>query len=171
MIYKTIPDVDDGFGDRTLACREYTLFRGDSNSRIYSTIPGQTVIGPVLQVHIIRYLGISGIEIQILPTTTKERTSWVVICRWKNRYVEELNLNVPDHSPASSDWLLERSVAKEREPGSTKMEQSSSIEETHAKQFKIQTSPVCNYSEEVIPIEERKWNDNSCLSTIQMENF
>ena len=24
MCYKTIPDVDDGFGDRTSACREYT---------------------------------------------------------------------------------------------------------------------------------------------------
>ena len=25
MSYKTTPDVDDGFGDRTPACREYTL--------------------------------------------------------------------------------------------------------------------------------------------------
>ena len=39
----------------------------------------------------------------------------------------------------------------------TAMEQSS-IEETHAKQFGIQTNQVYNYSE-VIPIEERKWND------------
>ena len=29
MSYKTIPDVDDGFGDRTSACREYTLPRED----------------------------------------------------------------------------------------------------------------------------------------------
>ena len=71
------------FGDRTSACREYTLLREDSNSRIYAAIPGQTIIGPVLQVHITRYLGISGIEIQNLSTTTKKRTSWVVICRWK----------------------------------------------------------------------------------------
>ena len=33
--------------------------------------------GPVLQAHIIRYLGNNGIEIEILSTTTKERTSWV----------------------------------------------------------------------------------------------
>ena len=71
MSYKTIPDVDDGFGDRTPACREYTLPREDSDSRIYATIPGQTIIGPVLQVHIIQYLGINGIEIQIPSTTTK----------------------------------------------------------------------------------------------------
>ena len=76
------------------------------SSRIYATIPGQTIIGPVLQVYVIRYLGI-----------------------------KELHLNDPDHNPAGSDLLLERSVAKERELGSAKMEPSSSIEETHAKQF------------------------------------
>ena len=81
MSYKTIPDVDDGFGDRTLACREYTLPRADSDSRIYAAIPGQTTIGPVLQVHIIQCHGINGIEIQIPSTTTQNRTSWVVICR------------------------------------------------------------------------------------------
>ena len=147
------------FGDRTPPCREYTLPREDQNSRIYATIPGQTIIGPVLQVNIIRYLDISGIEIQILSTTTKDRTSWVVICRGKNRFVEELHLNDPDHNPTSSDLLLERSVAKERELGSTKMEPSSSTEETHAKQLKIQTNPVYTHSEEVILVEERRWTD------------
>ena len=34
-----------------------------------------------------------------------------------------------------------------------------SVEEIHAKQLKIQTSLVHNYSEAVVPIEERKWND------------
>ena len=42
---------------------------------------------------------------------------------------------------------LERSVAKERELGSTKMDVSWRIEETHAKQLKIQTNPVYNNSE------------------------
>ena len=124
----------------------------------FASNSGQTVIGQVLQVHFIQYLGINGIEILILSTTTEERTSWVVICRGKNRNVEELHLNDPDHNPTSSELLLERSVAKESEPCSTKMEQSSS-EETHAKQFEIQTNPVYNYSEEVIPVEERKWHD------------
>ena len=77
----------------------------------------------------------------------------------KNRYVEELHLNDPDHNPTSFELLLERSVAKERESGSTKMQQPSSIEETHAKQLKIQTNQVYNYSEEVILVGERKWND------------
>ena len=79
------------------------------------------------------------------------------MCRGKNRYVNELHLNDPDHNPTRSELLLERSVAKESEPCSTEMEQCS-IEETHEKQFEIQANPLYNYSEEVILIEERKWN-------------
>ena len=109
-----------------LACKEYTLPRADSDSRIYT-----------LQVRIIQFLGINEIEIQIPSTTKQNRTSWVVICRGKNRYVEELHLKDPNHNPTSSELLLERSVAKESEPCSTEMEQSG-IEETHAKQFEIQ---------------------------------
>ena len=140
MSYKTVPNVDDGVGDRTSAHGEYTFSREDPNSRIYATIPGQTTIGPVLQVHVTPCLDISGIEIQIPSTTTKDRKSgwWWVICRGINRHVEELHLNDPDHNPTSSELLehieLERCVAKEREPGSTKMVPSWCIEETHAKQ-------------------------------------
>ena len=59
----------------------------------------------------------------------------VVICRGKNRYVDELHLRDPGHNPTSSELLLERSVAKESELCSTEMEQSS-VEETHATQLK-----------------------------------
>ena len=68
MIYKTAHDVTDGFDGRTSACREYTFLRANSDSRIDATIPGQTIIRPVLQVHITRCLDVSGIEIQIPPT-------------------------------------------------------------------------------------------------------
>ena len=71
MCYKTIPDVDEGFGDRTPACREWTLLRADSDSTIYAGIPGQTLIGAVFQVHILQFLGINGIEIQLPSLTTK----------------------------------------------------------------------------------------------------
>ena len=53
MHYRTIADVDDGFG----ACREHAHPRADSDSRIYAAIPGRTVIGPVFQVHIRQFLG------------------------------------------------------------------------------------------------------------------
>ena len=89
----------------------YTLPREDQNSRVYPTVPGQTTIGPVLRVHIIRYLDIGGIEIQIPSTTTKDWTSWVVICRGKNRYMEVLHLYDPNHNPTSSE-LLEHRIGK-----------------------------------------------------------
>ena len=77
MCYKTIPDVDDGFGDRPPSCREYTLPGEDSDSRIYAAIPGQTTSGPVLQVHITRYLDISGIEFIFFPQQRKtEHPGW-----------------------------------------------------------------------------------------------
>ena len=86
-------------------------------------------------------------------TTTQNLISCAVICRGKNRYVEELHLKGPGHNPTSSELLLERSVAKESEPCSTEIEQSS-IEETYAKQFEIQTNSIY-YSKEFILIEER----------------
>ena len=50
--------------------------------------------------------------------------------------MEELHINDSDHNPTISELLLEKSFAKERELGSTKMEPPTSIEETHAKQLK-----------------------------------
>ena len=143
MCYKTI-------ADRTPACREYTHPRPDSDSRKYAAIPRQTIIGPVIQVHIFQFLGTHGIQIQIPSTTTSDRNSWVVIYRGKNRFVDELHLRDPEHHPAIHELLLERSIAKESEPCSTELEQSR-IEETHATQFEIPTNLVY-YSKEVAPV-------------------
>ena len=87
------------------------------------------------------FLGTHGIEIQIPSTTNTNRNSWVVICRGKSPYVEELHLRDPGHNPTSSELLLERSVAKESALCSTEMEQSR-IEENHATQLEIPTNPV-----------------------------
>ena len=120
-----------------LACREYTRPREDQKIQNLCNGSKRTIIGPVLEAHVIRYLGISGAEnSDILCTTTKERTSRVVICRGTHSYVEELRINDPDHNPTSSELLLGKICCKEREFGSTKMEQSST-EETHATQLKF----------------------------------
>ena len=60
--YRTALDVDDGFEDRTLVSREYTSLRADSDSRIFAAIKQRTIIGPVLQVHTRKCLGMYGIE-------------------------------------------------------------------------------------------------------------
>ena len=88
-------------------------------------------------------LASAALKFRYHPQQRKIANLWVVICRGINRDVEELRLNDPDHIPASSELLehvgLERSIAKKRELGSTKMDQSWVIEETHANQLKIQT--------------------------------
>ena len=157
MCYKTAADVDDGFGDRTRACRERTHPRANSNSRIFAAIPERTVIGPVRQVHIVKFLGTHGIEIQIPSTTTKERNSWVVLYRGKNRFVDALPHRDPGHNPTSKEFLLERSIAKESEPCATESEQSL-IEETHAKQSKI-LRIQCTIRKKLHLLEKGKWND------------
>ena len=125
MIYNTIHDVNDGFDGDASVCREYPPPHEDPNSRIYAMMKGKTTIGPVLQVHITRYLDIIGIEILILSTTGNNLKSWVVICRGTNRHVEESRLNDPDHNPASSELVNhKRLVAMKREHLSTKMEVS-----------------------------------------------
>ena len=95
MRYKTVPDVDDDFGGRTPECREYTHPREHTNSRVYAAIPGNTIIGPVLQVHMIKFLDNYGVEIQIPSTATQDRTCLVIMCRGKNRYVENVSLQDP----------------------------------------------------------------------------
>ena len=61
----------------------------DCDSRIFAATEQTTIIRPVLRVHTAKCLGIYGIEIQIPSTISSKKTSWVVICRGQNRYVEE----------------------------------------------------------------------------------
>ena len=70
---------DDDFGDGTPACRECTDPRADSDSRLFAAFRERTIMGSVLHIHIIKFLGNYGIEIQIPSTTSPTRTSWVVI--------------------------------------------------------------------------------------------
>ena len=171
--YKAIPDVDDGFGGRTPACRVYTHPREQANSRVYAAIPRNTTIGPVLHVHMVKFLDNYGIEIQIPSTVTQGQASWVIICRGKNRYVENLSLQNPGRAHTSSEVLLERFITKSNEPCNVEMESSSAsvgkpvatqtkksvegIGETHANQVVEQQKPL--YNEEFIDVGDRKWKD------------
>ena len=141
MFCKTVADVDNGFGDRTPACREYTHPREDKHFRIYVAIPERTVIGPGIQVHIRQFLGTHGIEIQVPSTTTP--------CRGKNRLVYELHFRDPGHKITFGTIY-----AKESEPCSTELEHSR-IEETHATQSNNPPNPVY----ETILVGERRWKN------------
>ena len=131
--------------------------------------PERTTFGPALEVHLLRFLGTHGIEIQIPSTTTPDWNSKVVTCRRNHRFVDELHLRDPRHNPTNNGLLLERSIAKESEPCSAELEPSR-IEENHATQSKIPTNPVY-YSKEVIPVGERKWNDISACESFKRDSL
>ena len=82
-----------------------------------------------------------------------------------------IQTTIPQVVNYRSNIGLARSIAKKREPGSTKMEVSWSSEETHAKQLKIQTNPVNDHSEEIFPSKERKWNDISASQYFKRNTF
>ena len=77
--YKTIPDADDGVGDSIPVCREYTFPRANPLSRFYAAIPGGTIIGPVIEVHVVHLFGTHELEIEIPSPNNPKRTSWVLI--------------------------------------------------------------------------------------------
>ena len=112
-----------------------------------------------------------GIESQILPTIPSKKTSWVVICRGQNRFVEDLPHLEPGPNPTSKELLRERAVAKGSVSSAAEMNQSH-IEETHAQQELVPSNPVC-FVKETILMEERKsidipvnkWHQEDALST------
>ena len=125
--------------NRTPACRECTHPRAIQILEFMSQSQDELSLDQSFK-FTSQFLGTHGNVIHIPSTTTPNRNSWVVICRGKNRCVDESHLNDPDHNPTNWKDLLQE---RERKPGSTKMERSS-IEEIHAKQLKIQTNPVCD---------------------------
>ena len=54
MSYKTKPDEDEGFGDPIPVCREYTRPRANPRSRAYAAILGGKILGPVIEVQIVK---------------------------------------------------------------------------------------------------------------------
>ena len=69
-----------------------------------AAIPEGTTIGPVLEVHVVKILDGYGIEVAIPSIATPENTSYVVISREKERFVNEIH----DHKQElrSSNELL-----------------------------------------------------------------
>ena len=107
--YKTIPDVDDGFGNFTPVCRECTLPRADPRSRVFGEIRGGTVIGTVVAFLVVQFPGTYGIDIEIPSPNRPELTSWVLICQGKDRFVDEKHIPDPGDNLASSELLTEQS--------------------------------------------------------------
>ena len=142
--------MNDGFGGKTGACREYSLPHDHQDSELVALIGGHTKIGPVLHVKTFCCLDQYGIEIQVPSTSGDGPTSWIIMSRGPNRHVE-LNHD-PDNSPESRELANQTGVGRQRAI-------VSSIEETHASQPGTQSNLMNNHSEDFIPIVKRKWND------------
>ena len=56
--YKIRPDDDDGWGKITPLCREYSNFRSYPKTRASAAFPAGTIVGPVIEVHIVKVLDI-----------------------------------------------------------------------------------------------------------------
>ena len=55
-MYKIRPNADDGWGEITILYREYLSSRSYPKTKAWSAVPEGTVIGPVLEVHVVKFL-------------------------------------------------------------------------------------------------------------------
>ena len=164
---KTRLDEDDGFGQLIPLCREYTLSRAHPQSRIFAAIPGGTIIGPVIEVEIVKILERHGFEIAIPSPNDHVRTSYVVISREKSRFVDEVHIpNAVLRSSAELLTELQRSGGESREEqADTSIQETGAIhdssytsnKETGANTFSIPPTQASFYTKRTIPTNERKW--------------
>ena len=89
--YKTRPDEDDTSGQIFPVCRQHMLSRVNPQSRAFAAIPWGTIIGPVIEVQIVKILDQDGLEIAIPSPNDRGRTSYVMISRGKSRFVDEVH--------------------------------------------------------------------------------
>ena len=69
MYHTTNDDMNDGFGNLTASCREYTLLRSHQDFVVKLWIQRYTEIGPVLEVTPLCHLNVHGVEILISSTS------------------------------------------------------------------------------------------------------
>ena len=87
--FRTIHDIDDGFGEKTGACKEYTQPRDHENSEPVGWIRGFAKIGSVIQVRATCYLDHCGIEIQVTSTLKNGSFSGIMKIRGPNHHVDK----------------------------------------------------------------------------------
>ena len=92
------------------------IFRAHPPSRVSAAIPGGTVIGPVLDVRILKILGEHGLEISIPSILSHEETSYVLITRRSERSVDEIHNHIKGDQ---TQWWIAHSLSEIRRELST----------------------------------------------------
>ena len=65
----------------------------EHQSRAYASILGGKIIGPVIEVQIVKIIDQYGLEIAIPSPNCKERKSYVVVSRRMSRFVDEIHIS------------------------------------------------------------------------------
>ena len=84
-------------GGRGGSCREYTLPRDNSSSKVKGWIRGNTEIGPALEVAVSYDQGRYGIEIMINSFFGDGTCSWVMIVNGTNKHVTEMTEEIQEY--------------------------------------------------------------------------
>ena len=86
----TLPDIDDGKRKSHSNMQGMLTSSRIFLSRCVATIKAKTTCGPVLNVHVSKLCGVHSFEVQIESLGSQGHTSWILICRGLERFVEEL---------------------------------------------------------------------------------
>ena len=92
------------WADHSIIPRTHALSRVNPQSRAFAAILGGTIIGPTIEVQIVKILDHYGLEIAIPSPNERERTSDVMISRGKSRFVDKVH--IPNAELRSSAELL-----------------------------------------------------------------
>ena len=79
-------------------------FSSEPQSTAFAASPGGTIIGPVIEIQIVKMIDQYGLEFAIPSPNDTERTSYVLISREKSRYVDDVH--IPNAELRSSAELL-----------------------------------------------------------------
>ena len=149
--HKIRPDGDDGWRTITPLCRQYSISRSYPKAQAWAAIPEGTIIGPVLEVHVVKILDGNGKEVAIPSIANPMDTSYVVISRETERFVNDINHKEELRSSNELPTDLQRSKRSEfyeEERG------TSSIKETCASPLSIPPPKASPYTQRTIPTYE-----------------
>ena len=129
-----------------VACREYTLPRGEEASEPKGWIRGNINIGPVLEVATCCLHGKYGVQIRIMSMNKDTSHSWVRISHGSNKLVTNLNNNEQETSEVQFEEYALKLNASDFACGSKA-------------KAKRQRRELASSSTRTIPIGERNWID------------
>ena len=115
MYFRTRLDEDDGWERIVPLCWKNTFSRAHLESQVFAAIPGGTVFGPVLEVQIVKILGLPGLGISISSTLKHETTPQFVITRGTDRLVYE-NFGHKNELRSSAELISAFQKSEGREP-------------------------------------------------------